>query len=276
MHPRTLLLLSIVVSGAAQQLPAQQTQAPAKSAGSITLDDLVSGRARIIDLSYPLNEHTNFWPGEKYAPFTLETIATLEKDGVLSKAMRLPEHIGTHIDAPNHFEANQPDLAQLKPEQLFGPGVLIDVSAQAEANSDYGLTVGDIETWEEAHGRIPDGAIVLLNTGWSRFWSQPQRFQGRDARGAMHFPSYTGEATRWLVNERNVRGVGVDTLSIDRGVSQEFEVHHIINAGGRYGLENVTRLDELAPRDFTLIVAPMKIEAGTGSPTRIFAILPQE
>ncbi len=257
------------------------SRAPAQGPAAVDVDDvtlgeITSGRARIIDLSYPLNEHTNFWPGEKYQPFSLETIATLEADGVLSKAMTLPEHIGTHIDAPNHFEAAQPSLDQLTPAQLFGPGVLLDVRPQAEVDPDYGLTVDDLEAWEAEHGPIPDGAIVLLNTGWSRFWSQPERYQGRDARGGLHFPAFTGAAARWLVHERNIRGLGVDTLSIDRGVSQDFEVHHIVNAAGRYGLENVTALDQLPPRGFALFVAPMKITAGTGSPTRLFAILPGE
>jgi kynurenine formamidase len=190
--------------------------------------------------------------------------------------MRLPEHIGTHIDAPNHFEPDRPAVADIKPIDLIGPGIVIDVTPQAEADPDYGLTVADIEEWEQTHGRIPDRAIVLLRTGWGRFWSQPQRFQGRDARGNLHFPSYTGEAARFLLHERNVRGLGVDTLSIDRGLSKDFEVHHLTNAATRYGLENVAHLDQLPPRGFTLIVAPMKIETGTGGPTRIFAILPQQ
>ena len=259
----TLIGLS-VRSAVAQESPA-----------SLTLNDVVDGRARIVDLSYTLNEQTNFWPGDDYEPFTLETIATLEKDGVLSKAMRLPEHIGTHIDAPNHFEPDRPAVDQIDPQNLFGHGVVIDITPQAEADPDYGLTLKDIESWEQEHGRIPKRAIVLLNTGWGRFWSQPARFQGRDARGQLHFPSYTEESARFLIHERGARGLGVDTLSIDRGISKRFEVHHITNAAGRYGLENVAHIDELPARGFTLFVAPMKVETGTGGPTRIFAILPK-
>ena len=243
---------------------------------SLTLSEVASGGAQIVDLSYVLNEETNFWPGEQYAPFKLDTIATLQKDGVLSKAMTLPEHIGTHIDAPNHFEEHQPDVSQLKPGDLIAEGVVIDVSLQAEVDADYGLSVADITEFEQQHGRIPEGAIVLLNTGWGRFWSEPARFTGRDIRGVLHFPSYTGEAARFLIEQRKAKGLGVDTLSIDRGVSKTFEVHHIVNAAGRYGLENVANLEQLPPRGFHLIVAPMKIEGGTGGPTRIFAVLPTE
>jgi kynurenine formamidase len=249
-------------------------QEPADVAGALRLADVVEGRTRIVDLAWPLNEKANFWPGERYAPFRLETIATLEQDGVLSKTMSLPEHIGTHIDAPNHFEASQPDVSAIKPANLFAAGVLIDVSLKAEVDADYGLSVSDIEAWEQEHGRIPDGAVVLLKTGWGRFWSEPARFMGRDVRGQLHFPSYTSEAASFLVQHRDVKGLGVDTLSIDRGVSTTFDVHHIVNGAGRYGLENVASLEQLPAKGFYLFVAPMKIETGTGGPTRLFAILP--
>lgn len=271
---RSTLLIVCVLTGFSRLLPAQDESDFTDSA-SLTLDDVIRGQTEILDLSYSLNEQTNFWPGDDYEPFTLETIATLEKDGVLSKAMRLPEHIGTHIDAPNHFEANQPDVAQIKPVDLVGPGVMIDITPQAELNPDYGLTLKDIQAWEAEHGRIPDGAIVLLNTGWGRFWSRPERFQGRDATGNLHFPAYTAESAEFLIHDRQARGLGVDTLSIDRGISKDFKVHHVTNGASRYGLENVANLDSLPPRGFTLMVAPMKIENGTGGPTRVFAILPK-
>ncbi len=136
-----------------------------KASAAITMDDLVSGRARIIDLTYALNSQNAFWPGENYKPFELKTLATLEKDGVLSKAICLPEHLGTHLDAPNHFEKNQPSVDKLTARQLFGPGVVIDISLQAEQNPDYTLRTSDIERWEKAHGQIPEGAIVLLEYG---------------------------------------------------------------------------------------------------------------
>jgi len=229
--------------------------------------------ARFIDLAYPLNAANQYWPGDNYSGFELKTIATLEKDGVLSKALSLPEHLGTHIDAPNHFEPNQPDVSQLTPEQLFGPGVVIDISVRAEMDADTMLTVEDIHNWEKAHGQIPDGTIVLLNTGWGRFWKNTVRYQNRDARGQLHFPSFSGEAARFLIEQRKVRGVGVDNLSIDRGLSKDFAVHHIINKAGKFGLENVAHLEKLPARGFQIMVAPMKIENGTGGPTRIWAML---
>ncbi|MEZ6053311.1 MAG: cyclase family protein [Planctomycetaceae bacterium] len=269
------LILTLCLFTAADSVVDTQQQTRADDSQATPIEAIADEQVQVIDLSYPLNSQTNFWPGDKYEPFTLETIATLEKDGVLSKAMRLPEHIGTHIDAPNHFEPNQPSVAEINPQDLIGPGVVIDISAQAETDADYGLSLKDIQSWEHEHGRIPDGAIVLLNTGWGRFWSQPERFQGRDVTGKLHFPSYTQEAARFLIHDRKARGLGVDTLSIDRGISKKFEVHHITNAATRYGLENIAHIERLPPRGFTLFVAPMKIENGTGGPARVFAILPK-
>lgn len=264
-----LTALTIVICGMSSAWSADDPQAP-----HLTLANVAAGHATILDLSYPLNASTNFWPGEKYHPFQLETIATLEQDGVLSRKMSLPEHIGTHLDAPNHFEPDQPDVAQIPPQQLFAEGVMIDISTRAEADHDTILTLPDIHAWEQAHGRIPQRSIVLLCTGWGRYWSQPERFQGRDVQGKLHFPGYSREAVELLIRERDIKGIGIDTLSIDPGISRTFEAHHVCNRAGRFGLENVAQLERLPPRGFYLVLAPIKVETGTGGPCRIFAILP--
>ncbi|WP_206028510.1 cyclase family protein [Thalassoroseus pseudoceratinae] len=241
----------------------------------LSAEELIPTRSlkHAVDLSYALNSKNAYWPGENYYPFQLRTLATLEKDGVLSKAFRMPEHLGTHIDAPNHFEPNQPSVDQIPLVDLIGLGVVLDISLKAEANADAMLTVEDIHQWERQHGEIPQRAIVLLNTGWGRFWENPTRYQNRDSRGELHFPSYSPEAAEFLVNERSVLGIGVDNMSIDRGISKKFQVHHIVNKAGKFGLENVARLQNLPPKGFTLIVAPIKLETGTGGPTRIWAVL---
>ncbi len=226
-----------------------------------------------VDLSYPLNSKNAFWPGENYYPFQLDTLATLEKDGVLSKAFRMPEHLGTHIDAPNHFEPNQPSVDEIPLADLIGRGVVLDITLKAESDADAMLTVADIQEWERKHGQIPKRSIVLLNTGWGRFWGNPTRYQNRDSRGELHFPSFSPEAAEFLVKQRDVLGIGVDNMSIDRGISKKFQVHHIVNKAGKFGLENVAHLDKLPPRGFTLIVAPIKLETGTGGPTRVWALL---
>ncbi|MGZ0170396.1 MAG: cyclase family protein [Planctomycetales bacterium] len=268
--------LAVLLAGACGSAAAQDAAGiKAKSANAVTLADVAAGAARIVDLTHVLNEKNAYWPGPGYEPFHLKTIATIEKDGVLSKAFSMPEHLGTHIDAPNHFETGQPDVSMISPDQFFAPEVVIDIAPRAEINADTMLTLKDIQEWESTYGRIPDGAVVLLHTDWGRFWNNYSRYMNQDAMGKLHFPSYSGEAARFLIHDRKAKGVGIDNLSIDSGIPKDFAVHHVVNKAGRYGLENVARLEKLPPRGFFLIVAPIRIEAGSGGPTRILAILPK-
>ncbi len=236
--------------------------------------ELFTGRGKIVDLTYTINEGTPHWPAKSYKPFHLETIATLEKDGVLSKAFYTPEHLGTHIDAPNHFEKNQASVEKIPVEQFFGPAVVIDISSQSEKNPDYRLKLDDIKAWENRNGKIPDGVIILLKTGWGKYWTNYDRYKNQDEKGEMHFPGYSKESAEFLITERNVRALGIDNLSIDYGLSKDFIVHHLVNGAGKYGLENVANLDQLPAKGTMLIVAPVKIQDGSGGPTRIFAVLP--
>jgi kynurenine formamidase len=230
---------------------------------------------RIVDLTYSFNSQTPFWPGEQYSPFKLETIATLEQNGVYSKALSLPEHLGTHIDAPNHFEKQPISTDKIAVSELFATGVVIDFSSQAELHADATLSLADVRAWEAQHGPVPEGAVVFLHTGWGRFWTNYVRYKNQDAQGRLHFPGFSAEAAGYLIHDRKAKGLGIDTLSFDPGNSREFPVHHIVNAAGKYGLENVAALAELPPTGFQVIVAPMKIEDGTGGPTRLFALVPR-
>lgn len=256
---------------AASEPPRSKSKAPEIPLGP-NLADLAAGRLEIVDLAWPINANSAFWPGDNYRPFELHTIATLEKDGVLSKAFSMPEHLGTHLDAPNHFEQNQPSVDQLAAGQLFSPGVLIDVSAKVAQDSDYRVSVDDLREFEEVHGPIPSGSVVLAHTGWSKFWGTPARYKNQDVMSRLHFPGFSAEAAAWLVDQRQVRGLGLDTLSVDHGLSRDFAVHHVLGKAGRYGLENLAHLDKLPPRDFYLFVAPIKIETGSGGPVRVFAV----
>jgi kynurenine formamidase len=261
---------------AAAGFPAAASAAEAAAIAAPSLADLAAGKLSIVDLSWPLNPQSAFWPGDNYKPFELHTIATLEKDGVLSKAFSSPEHLGTHLDAPNHFEQNQPSVDRIASEQLFAPGVVIDVSAAAGADADYRLSLDDVRAFEATHGPIPNGAVVLAYTGWSKFWNNPTRYRNRDVMSRLNFPGYSAEAARFLIDERHVRGLGLDTMSVDYGLSRDFAVHHLLGKASRYGLENLAQLEKLPPRGFYLVVAPMKIETGSGGPARVFAVFANE
>jgi kynurenine formamidase len=241
---------------------------------STSFDDVTNGNCTIIDLTYSLNKSNAYWPDPSYAPFKYRTLATLKENGVFSGAYSTPEHLGTHLDAPNHFEENQPSVDEIELETLIGPAIVIDISGKVENNADYELTVEDISHWEEANGRIQDRSIILLNTGWGRRWDDYNNYKNADETNKLHFPGYSVKAAGFLIEKRNINGIGIDTLSADYGVSIDFAVHHIINGAGKYILENVTNLDKLPPTGATLIIAPIKIEGGSGGQTRIWAILP--
>lgn len=237
------------------------------------LERAAERRARIVDLTYPLSEKTPHWPGPRYRPFKFEAIASLDKDGVFSGQISMPEHIGTHLDAPNHFVAGQVSVDKIPPEQLIGPAAVIDVSAAVQSNPDYRLSVQDIERWEKSNGRLPEGVILLARTGWSRFWNDFEKYKNQDRQGVLHFPGFSREAAEFLVRRRSVKGIGIDTLSVDYGPSRDFIVHHIMHGAGKYHLENLANLDKLPARGAFLVAAPIKIEGGSGGPARVFAFL---
>ena len=240
---------------------------------STSLDDISNGNCTIIDLTYPLNKNNAYWPAPAYTSFKYKTLATLKEDGVFSGAYSTPEHLGTHLDAPNHFEDNQPSVDELSLESLIGPASVIDVSDKVNNNADYELTVKDIVDWEEVNGKIPERSIILLNTGWSKRWNDYEKYKNVDSSNKLHFPGYSAAAADFLIEKRDINGIGIDTLSADYGMSTDFAVHHIINGSSKYILENVANLDKLPPTGATLIIAPIKIEGGSGGQARIWAIL---
>lgn len=239
------------------------------------LEDVMEGKASVIDLTYPLNEKNAYWPVGNYTPFKYEVIANIKKDMVFSGRYSTPEHLGTHIDAPNHFELNQHSVDQIPFEQLVGSAIIIDITDKTERNPDYALSQSDILSWEKTNGQIPNGSIVLLHTGWSKRWHNFEDYKNTDINGRMHFPGYSKEAASFLVEKRHIKGVGIDTLSVDCGNCSDFPVHHNINGAGKFILENVANLDKLPPKGATLIIAPIKIEGGSGGQCRIWAILPK-
>ena len=158
---------------------------------------------------------------------------------------------------------------------LFAPAVVIDVRDEASKDPDYRLRVMRVEKWEALHGRIPAGAVVLLRTGWASRWPDQARYRNTDAAGVMHFPGFSVEAARLLV-ERGAVGLGIDTLSIDYGPSKDFEVHRVTLPAGLYQLENLANMDQLPDAGAFLISAPIKLEGGSGGPVRVFALLPTQ
>jgi kynurenine formamidase len=245
---------------------------PQNSRQDSMLEGIPSGKTRVVDLSYAINDKLVPWPGD--AKFFEATVnATIEKNGYFTRSFWMLEHYGTHLDAPAHFPPGKITVDQIPVKQLFGPAVVIDVRAESGKDADYRLTATRVEEWEKSHGRIQEGAIVLLRTGWASRWPDVQKYRNMDAKGAMHFPGFSIEAARLMI-ERKVSGLGCDTLSIDYGASPDFAVHHVTLGAGLYHLENLSDLSGLPETGAFLIVAPIKLEGGSGGPARVFALLP--
>jgi kynurenine formamidase len=233
----------------------------------------------IVDLTHAYNEKTVYWPTEK-ATFKLEPRAFGKTPGgyfYAAFAFCLPEHGGTHLDAPLHFGEGRDASDRVPLRRLMGAAVVIDVTARTARDRDYRVTREDVEQFEKMHGRIAPGTIVLARTGWSRHWPDRKAYLGDDTPGDasnLHFPGYGESAARLLVEDREVSTLGIDTASMDYGPSTDFVVHRIAAARNVPGLENLTGLERLPPRGATIIALPMKIEGGSGGPVRVVALLP--
>lgn len=240
----------------------------------------VSEHSRIVDLTHSFGSDMIVWPTEQ--DFKLIVQHAEETPGgyyYASNRMELPEHGGTHIDAPIHFSKGKQTLDQIPIEQMIGAAVRVDVAEQCAENRDYLVAISDFKRWEEEHGRIPNGSIVLLDTGFARFWPNRADYLGTDLRGqegvrALHFPGLHPDAAAWLVHERQVKAVGIDTASIDYGQSTKFETHVALLSTNVPVFENLANLQNLPHRGFDVIALPMKIAGGTGGPLRIIAVVP--
>jgi kynurenine formamidase len=234
---------------------------------------------RVIDLSYPFDSQTVYWPTAE--AFHLDK----DFDGVTEAGFyysankyAAAEHGGTHIDAPVHFARGKHTVDQIPLEQLMGPAVVIDVTSQCAANADYRVTVADIQTWERQNGRILQGAIVFLRTGFGKHYPNKLKYLGTDERGAaavakLHFPGLHPDAAKWLTTNRKIKAIGLDTASIDYGQSTQFESHRILFEQNIPAFENVANLDQLPSKGFSVVALPMKIKDGTGGPLRIIATI---
>jgi kynurenine formamidase len=253
-------------------LAACMTLLPQNPHKDAVLEGVPSGKTRVIDLSYAINDKLVPWPGDPRW-FEAKVNATVEKNGYFTRSFWMLEHYGTHLDAPIHFPPGKTTVDEILPRKLFGPAVVLDVRAESAKDADYQVPAARVEDWEKHHGRIPEGAIALLRTGWASRWPHAQRYRNQDAQGRMHFPGYSVEAAKLLI-ERKVSGLGCDTMSADYGASDDFAVHHAVLGAGLYQLENLADMSELPESGAFLVVAPIKLEGGSGGAVRVFALLP--
>ncbi len=227
-----------------------------------------------IDLTHALHETVPTWPGSPV--FQRETLSRIKTDGYFLNRLCLSEHFGTHVDAPRHFAVDAPDAASVKAQNLVIPAVVVDIHERVRRNPDTVLTLDDIRQWEQKWGRIPTGSMVILATGWSDRWASQTEYRNMDANGVMHFPGFSAEAVRFLIEKRGIVALGIDTLSLDPGISEDFAVHHLLAQHGRYGVENLNHPERLPPRGALVVVGLLPFRKGSGSPARVLGLVPRK
>ena len=264
-----LLILFIIVISSCQAAPSGYSGVFDSSAG------------RWVDLTHSFAESTIYWPTDT-AGFQLQELAFGQTEGgwfYASYQLASAEHGGTHLDAPIHFSDGGLTNDQIPLSGLIGPAAIVDVSGKVDP--DYLVSVEDLATWETVNGEIQDGAILLIHTGWSDRWDDRRAYLGTDVIGEeavaqLHFPGISEELAQWLVDERGIVALGIDTPSIDYGQSSDFRAHVILYRENISGFENITNLDFLPATGSFVVALPMKIEGGSGGPLRIVAFVPAE
>jgi kynurenine formamidase len=231
-----------------------------------------TGIREVVDLTHTINAQVPTYEAETKPAYQVKTLATIAKDGYFAREICLPEHFGTHLDAPAHFVQGTWTVDQIPAERLVAPLVVIDVSENAKGNPDYQISVEDIAAWEKVHDQIPLGSVVMTRTGWDARWNSAKEYRNQDSKGVMHYPGYSLDAAHFLVEGRKVLGVGIDTLSIDYGPSKDYPVHQYDLRHSVYQLENVANLDHAPVSGGLVVIAPMKLEGGSGAPVRILAL----
>jgi kynurenine formamidase len=266
---RIALLVVAMCVGACTATPS----APASEAAAFP-------RGEVIDLSHAYDAAAIFWPTAE--AFRLEKVA----DGITpagyyyaANNFFTSEHGGTHIDAPLHFAEGKQSVDQIPVDRLVGSAIVIDVSNAAERNADYLVTVDDLTRWESQNGRIPVDAIVLLRTGFAGRWPDAAKYLGTAERGEaavakLHFPGLHPDAARWIVANRPIKAIGIDTASIDYGQSTLYESHRVLYERNIPAFENVGTLDRVPATGAVVVALPMKIKGGSGAPLRMIAIVP--
>ena len=222
---------------------------------------------RVLDLSQPLGEQTVLWPGSM--PFRADGPDAHDEEGYWARDLHLPEHSGTHLDAPVHCVPGGAAVADIPAERLVRPAVRIDARALCGGDPGWTLAAGDVVAWEAEHGTIPAGAAVLLCTGWDAFVEDAARYAG----DPLDYPGYGGEAAALLV-ARGAAGLGIDTLGVDSGANASASpVHKTTLPAGLWHLEGLVGLAEVPPVGSTLVVGVPKLVGGSGMPARVLALL---
>jgi kynurenine formamidase len=227
---------------------------------------------KVLDLTHALSPTFPIWPSPANFAIKVTNTTTVAKDGYYANKWELVEHQGTHRDAPAHFAAEGATAERLEASSLIVPAAVIDLRERARKNADAVVTIDDLKAWEKTHGRLPNKCGVFLNSGWDAKAGDARAFLGQDDSKTLHSPGFSKEACEFLLAEREVAGLAVDTLSLDFGASKDFAVHKLWLGAGKWGLECVANLSKLPPGGATVFVGAPKVVGASGGPTRVLAV----
>jgi kynurenine formamidase len=227
---------------------------------------------QIIDLTQPISSSMTTWPGDPQTE--IEPIAVINDHGYFLNRLAIGEHTGTHIGAPLHIISGGRDVSDIEPNYLITPAVKITISPLACENPDYLLRYEDIIGWENIHGTITKGSVVLVETGWSKFWTSPNEYFGYNG-DTMHFPGISSKAAKFLVETRRAVGLGIDSAGLDGGQCEDLLVNRIFLKAGAFHLENLTHLDVIPETGAIIFIGALPIIGGSGSPCRVLLLKPE-
>ena len=244
--------------------------APVETSTAVSPEPQSGKFDQIFDLTHVLTMSIPVYPS--LTKPQMRQTASLEENGVYNNDLVFGEHTGTHIDAPMHFAEGGLTTDQLPAERFFAPLVVLSIAARASSNPDTVVTIDDILSWEQEHGRLPEKAFVAMLSGWGDRISDAEAFTNADEAGVTHYPGFSGETASFLCEERDIVGVGVDTFSLDTGNAEGYPAHRTFLPAGKYGVELIANLDTVPAAGATIIVGAPKHERGSGGPARVFAV----
>ena len=259
-----------VAAGVASRLPAGAQDATPVMSGPGTLNISLGSYTRVQDLTHTITPETPVFPGNPQP--VIEPLRTFEKDGYYANKLTFAEHTGTHMDAPAHIVEGAAYANELAVEQFFAPLAVVDISERAATDPDAQLMPDDLLAWESEHGSLPGGAFVAMNSGWDARIGDPASFINAGEDGVLHFPGFHPDAAAFLVEERDITGIGVDTLSLDFGAATQFVTHVTVLQTGKYGLEGLAALASVPPAGALIVVGGPKVVVGSGGPSRVMAL----
>ena len=227
---------------------------------------------RVVNLSQLIHPGIPQWPGDP--PVEFKTVAQIGQDGHYLRRFSLGEHSGTHLNAPSGFHPNGASIDAYPVESLIAPAVIVDVRDKAAGSPDYLLSIEDVLEWERKSGQAASGCVLLLYTGWQDKWDNPREFFGPDTEGVLHFPGFGIAAVRFLLEERGIAGIGIDTHGVDGGRDNTFAVNRLALEQPRIVLENLTNLDQLPATGAVMVIGILRLKGGSGSPASVLALVP--